>query len=79
MTRFSSSLLLASFLALSLNGAKIDEKIKSAASKLNETKQTYTSLNAKLEATAAKIVQQRQAVSAQQQHINTLVTELKAL
>lgn len=77
MIRFSSSLVLASFLALSLNGAKIDEKIKSAASKLNETKQTYTSLNAKLEATAAKIVQQRQAVSAQQQHINTLVTELK--
>jgi murein DD-endopeptidase MepM/ murein hydrolase activator NlpD len=78
MIRFSSSLVLASFLALTLNGAKIDEKIKSAASKLNETKQTYTSLNAKLEATAAKIVQQRQAVNAQQQHINTLVTELKS-
>jgi len=77
MIRFSSSLVLASFLALSLNGAKIDEKIQSAASKLSETKQTYTSLNAKLEATAAKIVQQRQAVSTQQQHINTLVTELK--
>ena len=77
MIHLPLSLALASFLALSLNGAKIDERIKSTASQLNETKQTYSSLNAKLEATASKIVQQRQIVGAQQQHINTLVAELQ--
>ncbi|MFH0710085.1 MAG: peptidoglycan DD-metalloendopeptidase family protein [Pseudomonadota bacterium] len=78
MVRFSSSLILASFLALSLNGAKIDERIKTTASKLSETKQTYTSLNAKLAATANKIILQRQIVGAQQQRINTLVNELQS-
>jgi len=77
MIRLPTSLVLTSFLAFSLNGAKIDERIQSTASQLNETKQTYNSLNAKLEATANKIVQQRQVIGAQQQHINTLVTELQ--
>lgn len=77
MIRLPISFVLASFLVLSLNGAKIDERIKSTASQLNETKQTYSSLNAKLEATASKIIKQRQVVGAQQQHINTLVAELQ--
>lgn len=77
MIRFSSSLLLSSILALSLNGAKIDERIKSTASQLDKTKQTYTSLNAKLEETATKIMQQRQVIGVQQQHINSLVSELQ--
>lgn len=78
MIRLPTSLVLASFLAFSLNGAKIDERIKTTASQLNETKQTYSSLNAKLEETASKIMQQRQVVGAQQQHINTLITELQS-
>lgn len=78
MIRIPISLALSSFLVLSLYGAKIDEKIKSASSALQESKQTYSSLSAKLEATAGKIVQQRQAVGVQQQHLDTLVTELKS-
>lgn len=78
MIRLSTSLILSSFLVFSLEGAKIDEKIQTTSSALQETKQTYSSLSAKLEATAGKIVQQRQVVGAQQQHLNTLVTELKS-
>ena len=78
MTLSSASLLLASLLILPLQGAKIDERIKTASSKLQETKQTYTSLNSKLEATASKIIKQKQAVGVQQKHINTLVTELRS-
>jgi len=72
------SLLLISFLAVSLPAAKIDEKIQKTSTQLNQTKQTFSSLNAKLEATASKIIQQRQIVGTQQQHINTLVEELKS-
>src|SRR3989339_169618 len=72
------SLLLISFLAVSLHAAKIDEKIQNTSKQLNQTKQTYSSLNAKLEATASKIIQQRQIVGTQQQHINTLVEELRS-
>ncbi len=78
MIRISSPLILASLLIVSLEAAKIDEKIKKTSSALQESKQTYSSLSAKLEATASKIVQQRQAVDIQQQHINTLVTQLKS-
>jgi murein DD-endopeptidase MepM/ murein hydrolase activator NlpD len=77
MIRLSTSLTLISLLAITLSGAKIDEKIKSTSNKLTQTKQTYTSLNAKLEETAAKIVKQRQIVGIQQQHLNTLVGELQ--
>jgi murein DD-endopeptidase MepM/ murein hydrolase activator NlpD len=72
------SLLLISFLAISLPAAKIDEKIQNTSKQLNQTKQTFSSLNAKLEETASKIIQQRQIVGTQQQHINTLVEELKS-
>ena len=65
-----------SLLSLSLYASKTDEKIKTTASKLNETKQTYSTLNAKLEATAGKILQQKVAVSAQQQRIDILTNEL---
>jgi murein DD-endopeptidase MepM/ murein hydrolase activator NlpD len=61
-----------------MSGAKIDERIQSATSQLNEAKQTYTSLNTKLEATANKILQQKQVVGLQQEKINTLVTELNS-
>ena len=77
MIRASTSLFLASFLVLSLNAAKIDERIQKTSSKLTETKQTYSSLNAKLEATADKIIKQRQVVNVQQEHLNSLVTELQ--
>ncbi|MGZ8547861.1 MAG: murein hydrolase activator EnvC family protein [Sulfuricurvum sp.] len=72
------SLILSAFLVLSLYGAKIDEKIKSTSSALKETKQTYSSLNAKLEQTASKIVKQREMVGTQQQHLNTLVSEIRS-
>lgn len=72
------SLLLISLLSLSLPAAKIDEKIQTASNKLNETKQTYSSLSAKLEETASKIVQQKQIVGTQQQHLDTLVQELQS-
>ena len=76
--KLSLSLLLASLLTLSLQGAKIDEKIQNTSKKLTETKQTYSSLNAKLEATASKIMQQKQVIGTQQQKISTLVEELKS-
>lgn len=78
MIGLHTSLILSSFLVLSLYAGKIDEKIKSTSSALKETKQTYSSLTAKLEQTASKIVKQREVVGAQQQHLNTLVTELKS-
>ncbi len=70
------SFLLASLLILPLQAAKIDERIKNTSSKLQEAKQTYTSLNTKLEVTASKILKQKEAVGAQQERINSLVNEL---
>ncbi|MDP3300492.1 MAG: peptidoglycan DD-metalloendopeptidase family protein [Sulfuricurvum sp.] len=78
MTIFHRSLILATLLGASIYGAKIDDRIQSATSKLNQAKQTYSSLNSKLEATANKILQQKQVVGIQQQKINTLVTELNS-
>ncbi len=78
MTFFHRSLILATLLSATLYGAKIDERIQSATSRLNEAKQTYSSLNSKLEATASKIILQKQVVGIQQQKINTLVTELNS-
>lgn len=76
--RLSASLFAASLLCTSLVfGAAIDDKIKTTSTKLTETKQTYSSLSAKLEETAGKIVKQREIVDAQQLHLNTLVEELK--
>lgn len=72
------SLLLISLLSASLPAAKIDEKIQNTSKQLNQTKQTYSTLNAKLEATASKIIQQRQIVDVQQEKINALVEELKS-
>jgi murein DD-endopeptidase MepM/ murein hydrolase activator NlpD len=71
------SFLLALLLILPLQAAKIDERIQTTSSKLQETKQTYTSLNTKLEVTASKIIQQKEAVGVQQERINTLVSELR--
>ncbi|MDD5051597.1 MAG: peptidoglycan DD-metalloendopeptidase family protein [Sulfuricurvum sp.] len=72
------SIVVATLLSVSLYAAvQIDEKIKTTASKLNETKQTFSSLNAKLEITASKIIQQKQIVGTQEEHINTLVEQLK--
>jgi murein DD-endopeptidase MepM/ murein hydrolase activator NlpD len=72
------SLLLISVLSASLYGAKIDDKIQNTSKQLTQTKQTFSSLNAKLEETASKIIQQRQIVGTQQEKINTLVEELKS-
>ena len=72
------SLLLLSFLSLSLSGAAIDEKIKTTSKKLTEAKQTYSTLNAKLTETAQKIIKQKEIVGTQQEHLNTLVEELKS-
>ncbi|HZF69475.1 murein hydrolase activator EnvC family protein [Sulfuricurvum sp.] len=72
------SLLLLSFLVVSLPAAKIDEKINKTSKKLIETKQTYSSLSAKLEETASKINQQKQIVGTQQEHINSLVQDLQS-
>lgn len=72
------SLLLISLLSVSLSGAAIDEKIKTTSKKLTETKQTYSSLTAKLEETASKIMKQKEVVGTQQEHLNTLVEELKS-
>lgn len=72
------SLILISLLSASLYSAKIDEKIQTTAKKLIETKQTYSTLNAKLAETASKIIQQRQIVGTQQEHINSLVEELQS-
>jgi len=74
----SFSLVLIAFLSVSLYSAKIDEKIKTTSKKLIETKQTYSTLNAKLEETASKIIKQRQIVGTQQEHINSLVEELQS-
>lgn len=74
----SFSLILISLLSASLYSAKIDEKIQTTAKKLIETKQTYSTLNAKLAETASKIIQQRQIVGTQQEHINSLVEELQS-
>lgn len=76
--KFPFSLLLISLLSLSLPAAKIDEKIQTTSKKLNETKQTYSSLSAKLQETASKIVQQKQIVGTQQQHLDKLVQELQS-
>ncbi|MCI4405833.1 MAG: peptidoglycan DD-metalloendopeptidase family protein [Sulfuricurvum sp.] len=76
--RIPLSLLLISLLWVSLPAAKIDEKIQNTSKQLNQTKQTYSTLNAKLEATASKIIQQRQIVDVQQEKINALVEELKS-
>lgn len=76
--RIPLSLLVISVLSVSLPGAKIDEKIQNASKQLNQTKQTYSTLNAKLEATASKIMQQRQIVDGQQEKLNTLIEELKS-
>ncbi|MDP1784411.1 MAG: peptidoglycan DD-metalloendopeptidase family protein [Sulfuricurvum sp.] len=78
MTFFHRSLILATLLGVSLYAAKIDQRIQSTASKLKEAKQSYSSLHTKLEATANKIIQQKQVVGIQQQHINTLVSELNS-
>ena len=76
--RIPLSLLMISLLSASLPAAKIDEKIQNTSKQLNQTKQTYSTLNAKLEATASKIIQQRQIVDVQQEKINALVDELKS-
>jgi len=76
--KISLSLLVISLIAVSLHGAKIDEKIQHTSKKLNETKQTFSSITAKLEATASKIMQQKQIIGTQQQKISTLVDELKS-
>lgn len=78
MTFLTRSLIAAAVLSTSLYAAKIDTRIQSTTSKLNEAKQTYSSLNSKLEATANKILLQKQAVGLQQEKINTLVTELNS-
>jgi septal ring factor EnvC (AmiA/AmiB activator) len=72
------SLLLVSLLFISLPAAKIDEKINKTSKKLIETKQTYSSLSAKLEETASKINQQKQIVGSQEEHINSLVQDLQS-
>ncbi len=77
MTRFSFALMLIPVLSVSLYGGKIDERIKSTASELKNTKETYTSLNAKLTETATKIAKQRQVIGVQQQHIDALATQLQ--
>jgi len=78
MNRFTSIVLTSFLFSASLNGAKIDDKIQAASQKLSETKQTYSSLNAKLEQTATQILKQRQNVEEQQKHLQTLVDELKS-
>lgn len=70
--------IVAAVLSSSLYAAKIDARIQSTTSKLNEAKQTYSSLSSKLEATATKILQQKKAVDIQQEKIDTLVTELNS-
>lgn len=75
---FPRSLLLISLLSVHAFSAKIDERIQNTAKQLTETKQTYTSLNAKLAETASKIIKQREVVGVQQKHLNTLITELKS-
>lgn len=76
--KFSRSLILISFLSLLSHGAGIDDKIQKTSKQLNETKQTYSSLNAKLSETATKIIKQKEIVGVQQQHLNTLVQDLRS-
>lgn len=76
--KFPFSLVLLPLLAASLYAAKIDEKIQHTSKQLNETKQTYSSLNSKLEATASKIIQQKQIIGTQQEKISTLVEQLQS-
>ncbi len=78
MNVFHGSLIAAILLSGPLFAAKIDARIESTKSKLNETKQTYSSLNSKLEATATKILQQKEVVGIQQEKIKTLVSELNS-
>lgn len=78
MSRIPLSFILVSLLMLNADAAKIDDKIQKTAQKLNEAKQTYSSLNAKLEVTANKIMQQRKVVGEQQEHLNVLMTELQS-
>lgn len=78
MTFTYRSIIVAAILSSSLYAAKIDARIESTTSKLNEAKQTYSSLNSKLEATANKILLQKQAVGLQQEKINILVTEINS-
>lgn len=78
MMRFSFSLMLIPLISVSLyGGGKIDERIKSTASQLKNTKQTYSSLNAKLTETATKIAQQRQVIGVQQHHIQELSEQIE--
>lgn len=76
MIRLSNSFLLVSLLVGGLEAAKIDERIQTTASKLRESKQTYSSLSTKLEATASKILVQKKAIDTQQQHIDALLSQL---
>jgi murein DD-endopeptidase MepM/ murein hydrolase activator NlpD len=73
-----SVILISLLTTVSLHAAKIDDKIQTTSKQLNQTKQTFSSLNAKLEETASKIIQQRQIVGTQQVKINTLIEELKS-
>jgi murein DD-endopeptidase MepM/ murein hydrolase activator NlpD len=75
---FSHSLVLTCLLSVASSGTQIDEKIKTTSNKLTETKQTYSTLNAKLEETAGKIIQQKQIVGVQQQHLDVLVDQIKS-
>ncbi|MFZ2967618.1 MAG: peptidoglycan DD-metalloendopeptidase family protein [Sulfuricurvum sp.] len=77
--RFSFSLMLIPLISVSLyGGGKIDERIKTTASELKNTKETYSSLNAKLTETATKIAKQRQVIGVQQQHIDALASQLQS-
>ncbi len=75
-TVFSATLI--SVLSLSCLGAKIDDKIQHTSKELAQTKQTYSTLNAKLAETASKIIKQKEIVGVQQQHLNTLIDDLKS-
>lgn len=76
--RFSLWLMVIPLVTVSLYGGKIDERIQSTASQLKNTKQTYSSLNAKLTETATKIAKQRQVIGVQQQHIDALASQLQS-
>ncbi len=71
-------LLLAALFSHSLEGAAIDDKIQTASKQLKETKQTYSSLNAKLNDTAQKIRKQKEVVDTHQRKLDGLVEELKS-
>jgi murein DD-endopeptidase MepM/ murein hydrolase activator NlpD len=76
--RIPLSLIVASLVSVSLHSAKIDDKIHSTSKELHQTKQTYSTLNAKLAETASKIIKQKEIVGTQQQHLNTLIEDLKS-